>query len=405
MKTSKFLAFSLAALAFGACSNDNDADNGGSNKQQTQNAATIEISVKNATVPRSTTETGTAAERNISVLEFYVFNADGSTDGTTSYLQKTYASGASVGTTRLQISANSDGTATSKTIAIVANSNIGSVADYATLKAKLGTSVFTAEMTTLNHNARTVPSNGFEMSGESTFSAQIGTTSSVTVGISRLVSKFNMPLFETTATDFKAMPEADLEALFGEATTNAEVDFTFNGYALVNGISKSDLYVATTWDQATKTPYLNSEFETSGEYKNNYSGLQTVGGTADWFLSASATEEPVYVFENIPGTITVDGASGFNPKQTYAFIVKGTLAKGSVEKIRYWRVNLIKDSEYSIIRNAVYKLTVNSIKSIGYNTPKEAEESDPIIPLNDEAYVDVTVVVNNWEVISSSTEM
>lgn len=420
MKTSKSLAIAMAALLLSACSKNDEVIDGGLNKGE---GAVVNILLENGAKGSTTRETdpGSAAESKVSTLEFFIFDSNGDKDSQTPY----FALGAYQYKTTINIACSGN-----VRFVVVANASIGSaMATYGDLQAKLAGREFTAGETALDHNARTIPAGGFEMSGETVSVITGGSAeNSVTVGLDRLVSKFGQPTFTSAATGFLNLPDIDLAEVWGAGTTvtNDDMEFAFNGYALVNGVNKSLLLNRIDWNNSSATPattweeewvnwydanetsqslkYLGSNFDASGKYTNNYSGKNSNGS---WFIEDT---NPVYVYENSPAIITANVGKGYDSQKVYAFIVEGTLtanAGTSDEQTatRYWRVNLIPESDYHIYRNKSYRVSITSIKSAGYATPEEAEKNDPIVPVDGETYVDVMVIVNPWDVIVSSTQM
>lgn len=417
MKLTTPSAIVLAALLLSACHRTCDIDG---NEPDNNGRTVVNIILDRATKGATTRDTnpGSTAESNISTLEFFIFDANGNRDALTPYVvlntyqYKTTINIASSGNVRFVVVANASAGATIPT--------------YADLQARLATREFTAGETTLNHNARHVPAGGFEMSGETVASITAGSANhQVTVGIDRLVSKFDKPVFTSAASGFLHLSDADLKEVWGANTTvtNADMTFACDGYALINGVNKSLLLhrrdwnnpPVATWEEewiswydtnetAGNLKYLTSGYDATGEYTNNYSGQDN---NRSWFLNDT---DPVYVYENSPAIITTGVGKGYDARKVYAFIIKGTLTAhaglAAEETVtRYWRVNLISGSDYHIYRNKSYGVTITSIKSAGHGTPERAEKNDPIVFMEGETYVDVTVAVNPWEVIVSSMEM
>lgn len=415
MKTSKLFAIALVALLLGACSKNDDVIDG---TPTDGDGAVVNIVLNSDSKAPGTreTEAGSTAESEVSKLEFFIFDANGNKDTQTPY----FALNAYQYKTTINIASSGN-----VRFVVVANASIGgAIGTFGELQAKLAGRAFAADGASLNHNTRVIPTGGFEMSGETvTVIASGSYENTVTVGLDRLVSKFGKPAFTPAAAGFLNLPDVDLVELWGAGTTitNADMVFEFNGYALINGVNKSLLVNRTDWNNTSASPattwkgkwvewylanesvagmkYLASSFNASGEYTNNYSGKSSNG---TWFLDDT---NPVYVYENAPAIITTNVGKGYDAQKVYAFIVKGTLTANSKTVTRYWRVNLITESDYHIYRNKSYGVTITSIKTAGYATPEEAEKNDPIVPVEGETYVDVTVIVNPWEVILSSTQM
>lgn len=414
MKTINFLTLSLIAVAFVACSKDISNGPYLSKKE----LASVKIAISTAT---RATETGSVAENKVSTLEFYVF------DDVTGAIPATGASyhkinGYSTVTT-LQVESGS------MKFVVIANADLGPLTTgdtYSTLQAKLNSAEFTANSTD-GWNATVIPTSGFEMSGESTTTIVPEITNNVTVNIDRLVSKINEPVFTAPSTVANGdveinMPNVDIDELWGAGSsatiTNADMTFTYEGYAIVNGIAKSDILFKsstafdaipwTSWSSTGKA-YLNSDFDTTGYYFYNYTSDGDATPTAESGFLAAKAATPVFVYENAPAIITTTAGDGYDPAKIYSLIIKGTIKEnvGNETTVRYWRINLMQDDTWSchIRRNAVYKTTIDSIKSCGYATPEEAEKTNPIVPIPGKTYVDVTVEINPWEVILYSTPM
>ncbi|KAK9659972.1 Major fimbrial subunit protein type IV, Fimbrillin, C-terminal, partial [Popillia japonica] len=82
---------------------------------------------------------------------------------------------------------------------------------------------------------------------------------------------------------------------------------------------------------------------------------------------------------------------------------------------RYWRVNLVKSTgkntenttidDYKVYRNGLYKVTINNINTVGYETPEDAEKQEEIVPVDGAVNVEVTIEVSPWDVYESNTDM
>lgn len=378
----------LASISsFTSCS---DSDNASEPIQGKM--AIVEISIAgNASRASTRGEVGSAAENLITKYEAYTFE----TDGTLIEYKAIPSHGR--GTLKATIGTNK--------IVVIANSDIKTVATYDLLKAKVGDFAFSKTSAT---STTTPPAIGFEMYGEDT-KAIVEGSNYATITVKRLVSKFPNPVF-TGAT--VTIPDVDLVTLFGTGATAANTTFTYTAIALANGLDKSNVFPPSvvTWDLTGKG-YLNSTFnagnyDTDGVYSNNFIPAAN-------FIPAG-TLAGIYVHENYPAQMAYGGINGYDPLTVYCFIIKGVLTYNSVEKTRYWRINLVKNTEasgsttdehYCINRNGVYKITVSSINTIGWETPKEAEEEVPVIPLIGTSTVTITVVVEDWDVYVSTTEM
>lgn len=412
MKTINFFAaMTLFAFTFVACSQSDDDAN---EKVKGIAKVTLNISSPSSTRGIDGEEIGTDAENNIKSVEFYVFNSDGTVDKEvgrpaanvdgTGYIKVTALSKNYV----INITAGND-----KKFVAVINQNLKAVGSYKELKSKLSDGKFIATNEKEN-NSRIIPANGFEMSGEATQSVAKEANTPVTIKVSRLVSKVN-PL--TLSKDFKMeIDPKEIDKLWGKDSgiTNDMITFKCDGYALINGIDKShEFFIGTTtgldidvngnvsWPNWIRGDKVNLVSGFNGkEYKNTYSGYDENNKT--WFLST----DNVYVYENKPNEITVDGTKGWDPKSVYAFIIKGDLIVDKhTTQTRYWRLNLIKDNNYHVLRNCVYKVSVKSITNIGQDTPKDAEEVVPVIPFPDATSVTADIEVLKWRINIYNTDI
>lgn len=406
MKTYGLIAF--AALMLAACNIKEEPCVIGGNEGNETTLVTVVLpdGIKFSPGSRASDE-GEDNERKISWLEFFVFASDGTQDEVTPYRKiEEFAE-----KTMLRI-ANNNGIVT---FVVVANygtegsAGIGEMATYNDLLAELASREMTANLTPLNHNATVVPAHGFEMSGKNTAIIKKGShTNTVVIELDRVVSKFSEPEFATS--DLVNLPEECMNELWGEVVDNSNITFEFEGYAFINGLNKTLLMNRDDWgpwdekwfDWLTTTgmsaglKYIGAEFDDDDDFENTYSGKDE---DDSWFIDG-----PVYAYENVPAQITLH-AAGYDRDKVYAMIIKGSLTANENSMTRYWRINLIKDSKYIILRNKHYKITVTSINSCGFRTPQEAVEDLPIVPIDGDTYVNVIVTINPWDVIESSTEM
>jgi hypothetical protein len=430
MKTKFITGLILCGSIFAAC--DNDDEHGQRVQAGKPTEVTISITNPNTYALTGNEEEGTTDENRITQLEFFVFNSDGSIDTETGRVGVSEGNG--------YHSATISGSATSyketiivssgksKRIVAAANMNLGPLTrgdEYSTLRAKLSPDKFIAGGD--DYNSRIVPAKGFEMSGEIVKDIDSDTANSIRIPILRLVSKFNAPKFASTK-NVKTTVDLDdkeIETLWGDGVTISSITFNPIGYALVNGLDKSSVvfngnnegvdsepmnktWGTWTWDGKT---YLNSTFHPSGKYSGAYSGKSK---TTDFFLNAEvAGEGHVYAYENKPRTIIVNNVTGFDPKNVYAFIVKGELVVDGdtnntkkLNKIRYWRIDLVMNDNYHILRNNSYYVYLKSIVSPGFTTEKEAEEDREVIPpATSTSNVDVEIVVKKWRINQYETNI
>jgi hypothetical protein len=422
MRTTKFIAgLFLCGSIFTACNSDDDHGKG----VQAGDPAEVTISITNPSTYSltGTEENGTPDENKVSSIEIYVFDDQGVVDaavGTNGYFTANVSSGTTFRYTVIMSSGNK------KKLVAAVNMKLGALAagqTYNDLKAKISTAAFTAS-TAAGYNSRTIPTGGFEMSGEVEADIVSGTVNSVRIPVSRLVSKVNAPKF----TDINnvgttvSLSADEIKALWGVGAAISNITFSPKGYALVNGLDKSSVLFNGRDDNDDTDPkqkpwnkwtwkdksYLNSTFDASGKYTGAYSGQSQ---TNDWFLDGSTTgEKCVYVYENKPDTITVNGQIGFDPKTVCAFIIKGELVvngdtnnTNGENKIRYWRVDLVRSDNSHILRNNSYHVYIKAITSTGFPTEKEAEEDPDIIPDAKDTSAQVEIVVNKWRVNQTET--
>ncbi|MDR2815323.1 MAG: fimbria major subunit [Proteiniphilum sp.] len=422
MKTTKLIAgLILCGGIFSACNNED----GPEPKIATGEPAALTISIATPTTYALTgaEEAGVGNENLVTKVELYVFDDAGEPDpkvGGDGYFTADIATGVTTYKWTVVV------TGGDKKIVAVVNSDLGALPTgdtYDDLIAKLSAAEFKASGA--DYNSRTIPATGFEMSGKAESTVVPGVPSSansVQIRVSRLVSKINAPVFTdvagvNTAVD---LTTEEIEELWGEGTTVTLPDVSFKGlgYALANGIKKSTVIFVgradgddttpstrpwTAWTWPVGKEYLNSTFAADGSYTNNYSGQ---GSGTDWILNGTVDgQKHVYAYENKPKTITVNGQTGFAPKNVYAFVVKGEFIVDGDEanangenQIRYWRVDLVRNNNYHILRNNSYHVYLKTITSIGYATPQEAEETPDIIPEETDSSAEIQVIVNPWRV-------
>jgi hypothetical protein len=430
MKTTKFITgLILCGSIFAACSSDDDQGKG----MQSGDPAKVTISIANPMATYALTgteEDGTQAENTVSVIEIYAFDDQGVADtkvGNNGYFSAKIPAGTTATTFRYTVIMSSGN---KKKLVAAVNMNLGALATgqtYANLKDKLSNAEFKAPGATGN-NARIVPTNGFEMSGEIEADIVSGTVNSVRIPVSRLVSKINAPKFKSIGNvkTTVSLTDKEKEMLWGTGANAYTITFKELGYAVINGINKSNIlfsgrladnddtnpkgnkpWVDWKWDGKS---YLNSSFDPSGNYTNTYSGQSNSGG---WFLTvggAPSTDDCVYVYENKPKTVSVNNQNGFDPKSVCAFILKGELVvngdtnnANGLNKIHYWRVDLVRSDNSHILRNNSYHVYIKTITSTGFPTEKEAEEDPDIVPDADDTSAQVEIVVNRWRVNQSET--
>ncbi len=419
-----FLVIALAGLVSACAKDDNKQSKDG---KEASVPTQVRLSLKFNAGTRAldnTEENGEPAENAVNMVEFYVFDADGDIDplvGTgNGYIKFTDGQ-----LSKLVIVGSG-----ARQFVALTNMDMGPLASgegYDELKAKMSNSAFTKA------NSRTTPgADGFEMSGEKeAIVIANSTANTVSIDLLRLVSKINPPTFmkdETTPVELK-LSDSHIQKLWGEDTDITNADLTFNplGYVVVNGMDLSGLFFTGNDDEDDTTPkdvpwdkwsdgarqHLNSEFDADGYYTSNYSGYDAAG---DFFLNFNDTsnaQDRVYVYENKPFLKTTpEGQTGFDPLATYAFIIKGELVvdgdtanTNDMNKIRYWRVDIVRDDNYHVMRNASYHINITAIATPGQGTPKDAETTPEIIPGVDESAITIELNVKKWRINFYQDEM
>lgn len=349
------------------------------------------------------TDQGEVYERTINTLEFYIFHKNGE--------RETHEDGYKAITIKegqKQTEHNFPVTAGEKYFFVAVNMELGTMKNVTTideLKKHL------SKVKLDNTNSQQADGNGrvyFPMSGESEL-VEITPNSSkkITLPIERLFSKIEAP--RKAATVKMNLSDTSLKNLFGEGIKNEDVTFHLEAYCVINGLN--DSYVFRN-DDSWVLPEGVEYFTTDIENNNVYSG--TVGEGANetiWLKPAatetSATETPVYVYENYPVTKEQNGMEMFEAKTLYAMVLKGTLsAKDKTTSTRYWRMNLNTKRGYKIDRNAKYIFTITQLNSIGTENEEDNDgDGGGLIPGEGEAAVEVTLDVQPWNVLGIDEEI
>lgn len=421
MKIFKLLAVAFLGLSIVACSSDSDDSSRENPANGEKTYVTLKLTTGGITRAFNGEENPVGDEGKITNFEVFIFNSDGTIDTTVGestlgaadgngYLTKT----PSETTFTTLISSGTD-----KQFIVTANTAIGAVANLAALDAKLSALQFAGNAST-PYNTKTIPANGFEMAGYTKQTVANLQTATITVAISRLVSKVYAPKFSTTLpvgpfTDEELNQVWEGAGLDG-ATTN--VSFAFTGYATCNGRDKSSVLFngnadrldtkgtqgvsifMPNWDTWSNTgkATLKPAFDTNGDFEHNYSGLEG----ASWILTAAGVPH-VYMYENKPDPHTTPGM--FDPETAYCYIIEGKLSTaGQNDATRYWRVEIVDEYNNHVLRNCTYSVTVNKINTPGYGTPEDAWKRPPIVD-GEKTAAEITVVVNKWRVFESSTGM
>jgi len=419
MKVTKFLTFVFAmAMLFSSCKKD-ELDGVDTPGGSGGNASlTVLLNSSKGTRNSDGSDAGTAAERKINEVEFFVFEADGTRDRFNGYIK--FDEAANEYTFPVNEGSN-------KTVLVAVNMQLGNL-NGVTL-----TEVRKALYNRSIPNPLQVPAGGVPMAGEYaglTISAE--ELAFIHVVVDRLYARFNAPL--TPANGVTVTLNQDDQKELTEwlgGTIAGEVKFNLNGYYVINGLDQSFAFPNygvveqfARWNPAIWTignntsNYISSVYNEEGQLVRAYSGNN--------LLSA---DESVYLYENSPLHIT-DNAKGYNSRTIYAMIVQGTLydSGNTDNKVnRYWRIDVTRTAEtaniYKILRNAIYRISIHEIRTLGYGTPKEAEEEKPDVveppvvvppitppinpPINPDgdAEIIVTVEVSNWKIFDEGTNL
>ena len=250
------------------------------------------------------------------------------------------------------------------------------------------------------------------MAAEGVANVTEGETNTLTLSVRRLLSKIEKP--EVAPAGKITAPTTDLLEILGlekNGTVPADLKWTFNGYMVINGIDQSRAFEYENLENWTR-------FATASNFKTTFTPdgttVETVysvknddsGETSNGFLQP-AYDKPVYVYENLPTTL--QGGNGmatvFNKDEVVAFIIKGTFSgTGVTDVTRYWRVNLLKDDTWKIFRNSIYRITMKDIKTVGWSTPREAEEEGPVVNPA-ESTISINIEVAEWDVRTQDVDL
>lgn len=407
-----YIVIALIVLGLAACQKNESAANG----DETGDPVVVSINIKKSAGVTSRADgnviVGTNAENAITKIEFFVYEADGSKDNKYPYHSPTSVA---TGTHTFLVSEGAG-----KQFLVAINQYLGENAMEDTyddmLKVLTTKALFTNAPA--NYSQTAIEENiGYAMSGSGQKDIIMGNTNHLDIDVSRVISRVRAPKVKgsgmvlTAADLFSSTPVDDLATymteIFGSDYTDLgeapveNLKWEFTGYVLINGIDKSYAFTnkEDNWDTTGKT-YFKTGYTTEDglEISSVYGGASA----GDKFLPANNTGE-IFVYENIPGLIVGDGSSNspviFQQDQVTAFIVKGqfsaTNINGGSPVTRYWRVNLIKDDHWKIYRNCVYEVTMNSINTPGFSSPKEAENDGPIIH-PDESTISIDLNIMPW---------
>ncbi|MCC8153466.1 MAG: fimbria major subunit, partial [Tannerellaceae bacterium] len=405
MKLKKFLTFAMVSgVLFTSC-NQEDEFNGNGINPEVGETGTISVYLED--LPKSYAQTR-ATDTDVLTLEFYVFNEDGNrdqvaTNGTPENPKpKGYVK--YEGTDSEYVFGVEKG---EKTVLVAVNMNLGPHENE-------NLSAIRKLMTNVSASPLSIPATGIPMAGEVS-NIEVGKeeVKKVNIGVSRLFSKLNMP---TESDDFKVNIELtedtdSITTLLG-GTLNGTLEMKITGFIAINGLKKSfafpnygaaedaawDFNVWTIGDDLDN--YTESKYNSEGNLGTVYSGNE--------FLRNGA----VYVYENCPKLRTIDNYVAYDSRSVYAVILEGEFY-GSLDPSntvkRYWRINVSKTDEqksiYKILRNSIYKIAVNEVKTIGHGTPEDAEDKEKPIPPVNESGLMVSISVVDWNEFEEETDI
>ena len=445
-----FIIVAVALVGMASCSTEGPST-------EVKGSGNVEITLLDAnasatradltTNPDGAPVVGSAAENKISSIEMFGFdntgeNLDEETIDGDGYISMDIANTVAFPyKTQVKMGAGE-----SKDIIVVANANIGEPEEGDTFDDIMG-KIHTALLN--NTNSTVVPTDGFVMTGY-VLDAEVteGNNNKIAVAMDRVVARIEYP---TAAAAVVVTLDADeLKEVYGEEATAVDlgaVSFTLDGFAVINGLSKSsigfvgnkvyegenDETVYSVYDKPLHSPGIDEEDEFEWdlwEESVTEDGVKTEGAAVtargprsttnanslmadgipgaatEWtgaysgnaFLT-SATPA-VYVYENKPDWIITEGLAGYDTDGIIALIVKGTLTPANTAEYdaetRYWRVNVRAQNAYHVLRNSSYHTAINTIITPGYKTPQEAEEEKPIIPIDGEISAEFTISINPW---------
>lgn len=403
MKIKNLLAVSMAAFVLLSC---NDSDNGLSEPAVQGKKAAITVNIKGNADTRALSGevAGSTDENAIKSLEFFVFNADGS-------YQKYFKPEALASNNQYTFLVD----AGNLTILTAVNQNLGEPSPAPSLLADFKKSSLYKDLVLDGSNSRAdiSTSTGFAMAAEGTINVVEGETNTLNLTVRRLLSKIEAPKVDPSSQI--TAPKADLLEILGLGTSGRvpeDLKWTFDGYMVINGINQSRAFEYNDLENWVR-------FETASNFKTTFSingeTVETVYSTKNddadetknGFLPVTY-EKPVYVYENVP-TILQGGngsaATVFDKDEVVAFIIQGTFSGTGVSGVtRYWRVNLLKDDAWKIYRNSIYRVTMKDIKTVGWATPKDAEEEGPVVS-PEESSISINIEVAKWDVRTQNVDL
>jgi len=368
MQVIKFLAFTMAiSMCFSSCKKDDLED---VYQPESEGKGTISIRLRDNQGTKSAyiRNAGTEEERKINQVEFYVFDSNGIRDRDMyGYIKFDQADNEY--TFPVLEGRN-------KTVLAVTNRGLGELSGVNLTEIKK--ILHTAEI----ENPLQVPAEGIPMTGEQgNVSITKDDMTTISMIVDRLYARFNAP---TTSASVKVTLTSDdkeeITEWFG-GTIAGNIHFTLNGYYVINGLKQS--FVFPNYGVGEQDARWDTKVWTIGNQPANYFSTQY---TADGHIlkaysgnSLLSNGEHVYLYENSPVY-----ANGYQSNTIYAMIIEGTLydsGNPANRVTRYWKIHITSTTEpeniYKILRNAIYKANISEIRTLGYSTPKEAEEEKP----------------------------
>ena len=251
------------------------------------------------------------------------------------------------------------------------------------------------------------------MAAEGTINVVEGETNTLNLSVRRLLSKIESPKVDPS--NQIPAPKDDLLKILGlgeNGTVPSDLKWTFDGYMVINGINQSRAFEykeLEDWTRFATATNFKTTFSMDGETVESVYSVKKddADETTNGFLPA-IYDKPVYVYENVPTTL--QGGNGsvatvFDKDEVVAFIVRGTFSGTGVSGVtRYWRVNLLKDDAWKIYRNSIYRITMKDIKTVGWSTPKEAEEEGPVVSPT-ESSISINIEVAQWDVRTQDVDL
>jgi len=264
-----------------------------------------------------------------------------------------------------------------------------------------------------NSRADISTSTGFAMAAEGTINVVEGETNTLNLSVRRLLSKIESPKVDPS--NQITAPKDDLLKILGlgeNGTVPSDLKWTFDGYMVINGINQSRAFEykeLEDWTRFATATNFKTTFSMDGETVESVYSVKKddADETTNGFLPA-IYDKPVYVYENVPTTLQGGNGSAatvFDKDEVVAFIVRGTFSgTGESGVTRYWRVNLLKDDAWKIYRNSIYRITMKDIKTVGWSTPKEAEEEGPVVSPT-ESSISINIEVAQWDVRTQDVDL